>query len=121
MKIANVDLIPADVDWSLPWTSDAFWCGHVSNFSISLVFEGAPEGILRLQASNDVGKLVGSTPFGTEIDNWTNIDGSSQLIEESGDHTWSVSEVSWRWTRVQWAPSSGTASLVAARLNTKGF
>ncbi len=105
---------------SSPWTSDAFWCGHIANFSVSLVFEGAPEGMFKLQCSNDKGNEKNPPPYSANIENWTTIDGSSQLIDEAGDHTWSVAEVSWRWTRVQWIPSSGTGSIVDVRFNSKG-
>jgi hypothetical protein len=121
VRLANDTLIAEEIDFSSPWVSDAIWCGHVGTLSISLIFEGAPEGTLRLECSNDKAEAINGNPTGVNVSNWAIIDGSSQLIDEAGDHTWAVTNVSWRWTRIRWVPSAGTATLTEARFNTKGF
>lgn len=121
MRIANDSLISSAVDMSIPWASTAIWCGHIGILSVSLHFSGSPEGTFKLQCSNDKGQELNGQMISKDVTNWTTIDGSAQLISESGDHTWSISQVSWRWTRVLWLPSAGTGSLVEARFNTKGY
>lgn len=120
MRISNDTLITGPADMSQPWTSDAIWCGHISDMSISLEFTGSPEGYFRLQASNDVGSQFQGAYDPNSVENWTNIDGSLQLIDEAGDHTWTITSMGWRWTRVQWVPSAGSGSLITARFNAKG-
>lgn len=122
MRIGNDTIIDSAQDLASPWVSDPFWLGHVQAYSISLLFIGSPEGLFRLECSNDRGADQNGSPQTWDgVTNWTVVDGSGQLIDEAGDHTWSVADVSYRWVRVRWLPSSGTGSLTAARINTKGI
>lgn len=123
MRVGSDTLIDASVNLATPWTSEAVWLGHVTGFSIQLVFSGAPEGSWRLQASNDAGQSNAPTEAlqSTNITNWTLIEDSSQLVAESGDHTWNVQSPGYRWVRVQWLPTAGSGSLTSARFSTKGF
>lgn len=120
MRLSNDSLISAPVDLSTPWTSDPIWCGTLYAMSVSLAFNGIPEGTFRLECSNDKGQEGAGVSYASGVTNWTAIEGSSQLIDEAGDHTWAVSDVSWRWLRVRWIPSAGTSTLTSARFNAKG-
>lgn len=122
MRIGSDSLIDASIDLSSPWTSSAIWVGHVNQYSIQLVFDGMPEGTWRLQASADKGNDAATEAYmSVGVQNWTTVEGSSQLIDEAGDHAWNVSESGYRWVRVQWLPSAGTGNLTSARYSTKGF
>lgn len=121
MRLTNDTLITAPVDFSAPWTSEAIWCGTQHAASITLIFSGTPEGTLRLECSNDKGQEGTGALYAAGVTNWTIIEGSSQLIDEAGDHTWAVADISWRWLRARWIPSAGSGSLTSARFNAKGF
>jgi hypothetical protein len=117
VRISNDDIINGPVDLSANWTSDPIWLGHLYAYSVQLKFSGAPNGVFRLQCSNDKETDV-STAAG--VVNWTLYAGSSQVITEAGDHTWSVSDAGYRWVRVQWLAGLGTGSLDSAKFNAKG-
>lgn len=117
MRIANDTIISAPESLAISWTSDPIWLGHVADYSIQLIFTGTPQGVFRLQCSNDKETNV-ETAAG--VANWTHVAGSTQSIDEAGDHTWSVSDAGYRWVRVQWIPMTGTGTLTAARFNSKG-
>jgi hypothetical protein len=123
MRIGSYSLITSAVDMTVPWTSEALWIAHVQQFSISLLFSGTPEGTLKLQCSNDEGNESAASDANrsVDVDNWSNVADSSQLIDEAGDHTWSVMQPGYRWIRVVWTPSASTGSLTSARISTKGF
>lgn len=117
MRIANDTLIEAPEDLTNDWTSVPVWIGTVTEYSIQLVFTGTLQGIFKLQLSNDREQ----SPERTEnILNFSDISGSSQVIEESGDHTWDVRAAGYRWVRVKWIAASGAGTLQIARFNTKG-
>lgn len=117
MRISNDSLISSAVDLSSNWVSDPIWIGHISAYSIQLFFEGSPQGAFRLQASNDKETNV-ETAAG--IVNWTAISGSTQVVDEAGDHTWSVDSPAYRWVRVQWLAGVSSGSLTVSRFNAKG-
>jgi len=118
LRLANDTIIFDDVDLSSNWTSEALWLGTVQNFSVQLFFTGTPTGVFRLQVSNDRGKSPDSSEG---VDNWSLYSGSSQVITEAGDHTWSVMGSSSRWVRVQWLSGSTPGSLTSAIFNSKGL
>lgn len=121
MWVGSDTLIDASVDLTTPWTSNPIPVAQVVHFSIQLQFSGAPEGTFRLRGSNDQGRPNSTDSLkGEGITNWTLINGSSQLIEEAGDHMWDAREIGYRWVQVQWLPSAGTGTLNSARFSTKG-
>lgn len=122
MRIANDSLITAPVDLSIPWQSMAIYLGHISNYSIQLFFTGTPAGSFKLQASNDQGhpNAQSLNQQSADVDNWTDVSGSTQIVDEAGDHTWQVENAGYAFVRVKWAPTSGSASLTSARFNLKG-
>lgn len=119
MRISNDSIILAPVSLANAWTSEPIWLGHLADYSIQLFFTGAPGGVFRLQCSNDKEQSV-ETAQG--IKNWSLVMGSTQTIQEAGDHTWAVADASYRWVRVQWIPMLGSSgTLTEARMNGKGF
>lgn len=124
MRIGNDTLITESVDMSLPWESPWIWLGHVGAFSISLGFEGNPNGVLSLQCSNDKGRddAAAQTNREINIENFSTVSNSEQPITDGGDHTWNYHAVpGFRWVRVKWLPTSGTGTITHARFNEKGF
>lgn len=118
MRISNDTLIQAPVDLSSNWTSEPFWLGHLKDYSIQLLFTGAPLGVFRLRCSNDREQNVEGAQG---VQNFTLIAGSTQTIDEAGDHTWTVYNAGYRWVQVQWIAAIGsTGSLESARINGKG-
>jgi len=122
MRVANDSLISSPADWSVPWQSQPISMQHIMNFSIQLFFSGSPAGMLRLQCSNDsVDSSRSESTWPSQVQKWTDIDSSEQLIAAAGDHTWSVCGAGYMWVRVSWAPTSGTAQLDSARFTAKGL
>ena len=122
MKIANDEILPAPVDLSGSFSSNAILIAHASYYAIQLLFTGTPQGTFKLQASNDIGQAQRGTEVdrGNLITNWTDITGSPQAITEAGNHMWAVECAPYRWVRVVWTPTGGSGSLTSLRANTKG-
>lgn len=119
MRVTNDSIISDAVDLSNSWVSEPIWLGHMRDFSIQLFFTGTPSGVFRLQCSNDR-ENIADTNVG--ITNWGMVQGSTQTISASGDHTWAVSDAGYRWVRVQWIAGMGSVgSLTSARINGKGW
>lgn len=117
MAGSNDSIIVGSVDLSSSWTSEPVWLGYLTDYSIQLIFDGAPVGVFRLQCSNDREQNV-ETAQG--VSNWTIVQASTQTISAAGDHTWAVAGAGYRWVRVQWVPGMGsTGNLTVARVNAK--
>ena len=124
MRINNEDLLIAGpVDMTTSFELPPVYLGHICNYSIQLVFTGAPNGTYTLQCSNDPGN-PNVRPLDPEryenVVNWTTITGSAQPILAAGDHTYQVQNAGYPWVRVVWTASSGSGSLTSARSNVKG-
>lgn len=120
MRIKNEQLILSGTDMTSNITSDPIYLGHIANFAIQLVFTGTPNGTFKLQCSNDQGASANNIEYAL-ISNWTDIDGSSQVISASGNHLWNVQNCGYRWVRVVWTDSStGAATITSAVANVKG-
>ncbi|MBV6514156.1 MAG: hypothetical protein FMNOHCHN_03746 [Ignavibacteriaceae bacterium] len=122
MRIANSSLITSSVDLSSSWESEGIWLGHISQYSIQLVFTGAPQGNFKLQCSNDLGKSSQTNSGWSDegVVNWTDVADSAQAITAAGDHAWDVADVGYRWVRVVWTFTGGTGNLTSAVFNGKG-
>lgn len=119
MRISNDTILQAPVDMTSAWTSEPIWLGHLRDFSIQLFFTGNPVGVFRLQCSNDREQSV-ETAAG--VTNWSIMSGSTQTIEEAGDHTWAIADAGYRWLRIQWIPGLGSSgSIDTGRINGKGW
>jgi hypothetical protein len=116
MRIGNDSIVLSSNDMSISLSGEAIWLGHISDFSIQLVFTGSPAGSFKLQCSND----KGGSPERPEITNWTDIAGSTQLISGAGDHVWNYENCGFRWVRFVWIPTSGSGLINVASMNVKG-
>lgn len=103
-------------------TSRGVWLGHIADFSIQLVFTGAPVGTFKLQASNDVGTedKGGAGWSDTGVTHWTDLD-SSQAISAAGDLMYNYRGAGFRWVRVVYTKTSGTGTITVAKANCKGI
>ena len=120
MRIKNGDLSLDGTDMESNIISEPIWLAHIAYYSIQVVFTGSPDGSFKLQASNDEGKNDVETGQ-PNITNWTDIEGSTQAISSSGDHTYSVADPGYRWVRLVWTDSSSSsATITSARFNVKG-
>lgn len=77
--------------------------------SIQAVFDGAPNGILKLQISND---FAPTNPTQT-ITNWSDYTGSQVAVTGSGNWAWNIEPLGFRWLRLAYVPTSGTGTLNA--------
>lgn len=103
---------------SASFNSDPIRLENLTNAAIQAVWSGggSPTGTLKLQCSND----MGTDQAGTGVSNWTDVASSSQSITASGDHTWNVQNLGYRWARIVWTRSSG-GDTFSARLHGKGW
>lgn len=122
MRIANEDLLNGTLpDMVGSFNLRALWLGHICNYSIQLIFTGAPVGTFKLQASNDPGMPDGGqTPQAANVTNWTDITGSPQAISAAGNIMWNVENAGYTFVRVVYTVTSGTGTLTSARANVKG-
>lgn len=112
-RVSNDTLIVEEgQSLSSDWISKAIPLDYLTNYTIQLAFDGIIAGNFYLECSS-----------GKDIDEavWTLIDGSNQVIDEAGDHTWDVRDAGYKFVRVCWAYSGGTGNLTFARFNAKGI
>jgi hypothetical protein len=103
------------------WTSEAVFVGNMESYSIQLEFIGTPEGSFWLEASNDKGHPERSAAGeGVDLNTFSIIKGSEQVISEAGIHMWAVSPSSYRWVRVKWNMSAGDGEIVESQIIGKG-
>lgn len=120
MRVKNEDLL--DVSGSLDLENahnlSAIWLGHIAHYSIQIVFAGTPDGVIKLQASNDVGSINSAAAANqTPIVNWTDL-GVSTTVSQAGSIILNQSNVGYNWVRAVWTPGSGnTTPAVAASYN----
>jgi hypothetical protein len=96
------------------FNSSVFSLADVMGYSIQAVFTGSPNGVFKLQASNDMVSAVG------DIVNWTDIASTSIAINSNGTAMWNIADVYYRWVRLVYTRTSGTGSCDAV-LNARGF
>ncbi len=123
MKLFNQSLITAPQSLSTSFELFPIYMGNIVLCSIQLVFTGSPTGTFKLQCTNDPGNptLPGKVAQSSGVVNWTDIDDSSQNITEGGNHTWNVTDIGYLWLRVVYTATSGTGSLIDARVTVKGI
>lgn len=127
MRIFNEDILDVDNVRTTPDMASSFalnpiYLGHIVDYSIQLVFTGTPGGNFKLQVSNDLGNINATTEAEqvAGVTTWTDVAGSPQTISAAGDHTWAVDNAGYRWVRVVWTATSGSGTLISARVNGKG-
>lgn len=128
MRVRNEDLLSVDEtsltpDMTSSFNLKAIWLGHISDYSIQLVFTGSPQGNFKLQASNDLGDpaAAGDENKYINVTNWTDIADSAQTISAAGDHMWTVEHSGYNWVRVVWTQTGGSGTLTSARCYVKGI
>lgn len=123
MRIAN-DFVNINSDLSVNRQSDPIYLGHIIAYSIQIFFTGTPDGVFKLQFSNDLGRPTADSEADRDfqITNWTDIGGSSQIISAAGDLGYNVENAGYRWVRLVWeATTPGTSPVItSARANLKG-
>jgi hypothetical protein len=126
MRIGNDDITLSGTSMAVDITSDPIWLGHIANYSIQIVFTGTPDGVFKLQLSNDEGNPSAAKEADRDfgIVNWTSIGGSSQIISAAGDLSYQVENAGYRWVRLVWeatSAGSGTPTITSCRFNVKGI
>lgn len=109
MKFANEKIIN-DQSMTASFQSSPILLDQIYGFSFQAVFTGTPDGIFKLQSSND------DVQLGQTVTNWTDIADSSQAISAAGDITWNFEGCFFKWVRVVYTASSstGTCNIVYA-------
>jgi len=127
MKINNENLLivdgaPVAANMASNINMKPFYLGHICNFSVQLVFTGAPVGQFKLQLSNDPGQpsAAGDSQKYVGVDNWTDIAGSQQAISAAGNHAYQFENAGFTWCRVVYTATSGSGTITVARVNEKG-
>lgn len=124
MRIANNSLIEDPVSMDASFILMPLFLGSIIDYSIQLVFTGAPMGSFKLQCSNDPAPNMTMPQVIVQYENvinWTDVKDSEQVISEAGDHLWNVQDCGYQWVRVVYTNTLGTGSLVDARFNIKGL
>lgn len=116
MRIGNDSLIDTPEDMASSFNLPAIWLGHITFYSIQLVFTGTPAGTFKLQGSNDVGNS-------DDITNWTDLNIASGALSAAGSYIFNQDNAGYRWVRVVWTASGAgtTPLLTVARFNIKGI
>jgi len=103
MKFCNEKIISA-ADMSADFESDPILLDQIYGFSFQAVFTGAPDGVIKLQASND-DKTFNQTPV-----NWDDIADSSYTVSAAGTYMWNFNGAFYKWVRVVYLFASGTGA-----------
>lgn len=126
MRVKQENLLDSSGPISLAADAELrpIWLGHIAYYSIQLVFTGTPDGVFKLQASNDAGSITsaGAAQQVSGIEHWTDIGSSSATISAAGDQMWTVENAGYAWVRVVWIASSAgtTPVLSSAKAYVKG-
>lgn len=103
-------------------TSNGIYLANIFSYAIQAIWTGGgtPVGTFKLQGSNDNGESGTTTLGATQPTNWTDITTSSQAITgNSGSVLYDAASCGYRWVRLVYTRTSGTATL-SANMNTKG-
>jgi hypothetical protein len=123
LKLVNETLLDSGaVTLNTDWESRPIYLGHIAQYAIQIVFTGTPEGIFKLQCSNDsvtAGATLSSQA--SNVVNWTDITGSESMVSEDGNITWNAENVGYAWVRVVYSFDTSTGTLTSAVANLKGI
>ena len=103
MKFANEKIISA-ADMSSSFSSDAILLDQIYGYSFQAVFTGTPNGVFKLQCSNDDVKSSSS------VVGWSDVGSSSQAISAAGDLFYNIDAAHYKWVRIVYTRSSGSGS-----------
>lgn len=92
---------------------------QLSTWCIQAVFTGSPSGTFKIQVSCDMVVVGTGADPASNVVNWTDYTGSSQVISAAGNFLWDTSDAGYQWVRLVYTKTSGTGSLNAV-FNGKG-
>ncbi len=121
LTIAGVP-ITSSASLAASFNTDGINLISIYAYSVQVSWSGgtAPVGTFTLQGSNDSGD-AGSGQAVVQPTNWTTVTGSSQSISGSpGSILYDVTECSYRWFRLVYTATSGSATITDALSNVKG-
>lgn len=115
---------PLNVNYNSPYTP----LKNIFMYSMAAIITGTPNGIIKLQASNDPEtndtqiNSTGQPPAQGPV-NWVDIADSTFTVSASGEVMWNVSDVAYNYVRVVYTDSSGGSSTATMKLivNPKGI
>lgn len=126
MRQGSINLLAAPVSMSADMSANITSLGinliSIYAYSIQVSWSAgtSPVGTFTLQGSNDAGDN-GSGQGVSQPTNWTTVTGSSQAISGTpGSILYDVVECSYRWVRLVYTATSGSATISAAVINVKG-
>lgn len=102
--------------------TQALWLGHAMMYSIQIEVSGTPTGSLKLQISNDLGQANAASADQQDegVVTWTDLPSSTQAVSAAGTFFWTVADAAHPWVRLVYTHSSGSGSIIKARLYSKG-
>ena len=120
MRIQNFALTLDGTDMTADIESNPIYTGHVSDYSVQLVYTGTPNGNFIIEGSNDIGAQEGSLDQ-VIITNWSTV--STTNVTAAGNHITNVTGAGYRWIRLTWVDntSASTPTITVAQFNGKGF
>ena len=104
MKFVN-EKITSGQSLGANYSTQAILLDQIFGFSFQAILTGFPDGVIKLQGSND------DVRDGSDVINWTDIGNSSSIITAASDVLWNVENCFYKWVRVTWEFSSGSGSL----------
>jgi hypothetical protein len=124
MRVYNTpNIIPAATVLNTTVNSTPMQLYEMYGFSIQVVFTGTPTGTFKLQASDDP-VYASNIPAGARVvTNWTDIDGSDQVVTAAGSVMWSATDAMYNFVRVVYTDASAgasTAVIASCTFNGKG-
>lgn len=121
MRTANNALFSA-ASLGASFNSDPVRLENMTHFSAQIVITAAStlNGTFTLEGSNDAGQDVnGAGSAVTGLSNWTTIGSTSQAVTADGSVLYNIVDTSFRWIRVVWTRTAGSAT-ATCRFNAKG-
>lgn len=116
MRIANDSIIRTSGSVNIPFESLPIYVGSSFGYSVQITHT-TTMATFKLQCSSDAGKPISESWTADDVSNWTDITDSIVMVAESGDITWDVSDLSYRWIRLV---ATGVGTIDTARFNLKG-
>lgn len=101
MKFLNEKII-SDKAMNVNFESQPILLDQIYGANLQAVYTGTPNGFFKLQASND------DVPLTSQVTNWTDVIGSTQLISSSGSIMWNLNGAFYRWVKIVYTVTSGT-------------
>jgi hypothetical protein len=116
MYILKDSLIQVPQTISTSWVSEPLDISRILHYSLQIGFLSA-NATVTLQASNDLNVRGFENASISNVQNWTTIDGSSELAVGDGTGIYDVENVGYHWVRIV---VNGSMTLNSARIIGKG-